>query len=110
LIRIKIFELIFINIKQVDIVSSVKEALNFLCKNKYDIIFLDHDLDDRAFVDSNEANTGYQVAKELKNTINASTQCILHTMNSIGAKNMLAVLNKATYIPFHILKESITLE
>jgi len=68
--------------------DNVKDALHILRVEKFDMIFLDHDLDDRVYVDSNEENTGYQVAKELHNTINRDTEVVIHSMNSIGSKNM----------------------
>ena len=69
---------------------------------KYNLIFLDHDLGDRSFVDSNDQNTGYQVALVKPNSVNRNTPTIVHSLNPAGAKNILDVLeNKHVwYKPF----------
>jgi len=68
------------------------DAINSLRSIKYDVIFLDHDLGGQAFVDSNDPNTGYQVAKTIPDGINANTPVIVHSMNPAGGKNILDVL------------------
>lgn len=72
----------------------------------YDTIFLDHDLDDRVYVDSKEQNTGYRFAcwmeENYRNSIN-NKQIIIHSMNEVGAENIKAVLKEAEIIPFNVL-------
>ena len=72
----------------------------------YDTIFLDHDLDNRVYVDSNELNTGYRFAcwmeENYRNSINEQ-QIIIHSMNTVGAENIKGVLKKAETIPFNVL-------
>ena len=82
------------------IVKTAKEAIEILSKNlDFDILFLDHDLGDRIFVNTKDENTGSTVAtflsdKEVKGRI------IIHSYNPVGAKHMLGLLPKAIYIPF----------
>jgi CheY-like chemotaxis protein len=74
-----------------------------LLKNvKYDLIFLDHDLGNRSMVSSDDPNTGYAVAKEIIHGVNHSTQVVVHSMNPIGAANIMGVLpnNHAFHRPF----------
>lgn len=68
----------------------------------FDTIFLDHDLDNRVYVDSNEQNTGYQFAKFLKEN-NVSCQIIIHSLNAVGVENMKNELPSATVCPFPYL-------
>jgi hypothetical protein len=72
---------------------------------KYDIIFLDHDLDGQVFVNSNHENTGYQVAKIIKDTINKDTPVVIHSLNLPAASLMKSVLglNQGSRIPFIFL-------
>lgn len=88
--------------------DNVKKAKKIFNDNQWDIIFLDHDLDDRVYVDSNEPNTGYQFAKFLnKNLSNTIPIIIIHTLNPVGARNMMNELKTARYIPFHLIQSFI---
>lgn len=89
-------------------------ALHILDKQKFDLIFLDHDLDNSWYLQSDHYlfNTGYQVAKGLLATINATTNVIIHSWNPIGADRMLDVLQqrkhgKVHYFPFGHFKSDI---
>jgi CheY-like chemotaxis protein len=77
-------------------VESAKKAVE---ENQFDVYFLDHDLDDRVYVDSNELNTGWQFAKFLAEK-KIDAQVYVHTMNPTGAQNILNVLPNAILIPF----------
>jgi CheY-like chemotaxis protein len=80
-------------------VKTAQEAIEILTKDlNYDLITLDHDLGDRIFVDSNDENTGYQVAKFLKDK-DIKCQIIIHSCNPGGAKNMMSLLPQADYMP-----------
>lgn len=92
-----------------DLVDNVEEAQILLMQNEYDLIFLDHDLDDKSFVDPDEPNTGTQLAKFLRknsrnnvyindNLINA--KIIIHTHNPNGVDHMKWYLPDAICIPF----------
>jgi hypothetical protein len=72
---------------------------------EWDLICLDHDLGGEVYVDSNELNTGYQVAKFLA-TKNPKCLIIIHSSNFWGACNMMSVLPQADYIPYFYQKEN----
>lgn len=103
--RIKIFKRLFLN---ADIVKTAKEAIDLVAKNKYDIIFLDHDLGGEVYVDSEHENTGYQVAKFImyEDNPNKITEVIVHSMNWWGANNIKTVIRHAKLIPFGNLMKS----
>ncbi len=66
----------------------------------FDVLFLDHDLDNRIYVDSDEPNTGYQLAKWIAENDVQFKKIILHTHNPAGARKMKSVLPQARIIPF----------
>jgi len=71
-------------------------------------LFLDHDLDNRIFVDSNEENTGYQLARFIVENKISFMSIIIHSMNIFGSCRMFDVLKKISEnvhrMPFPILK------
>lgn len=80
--------------------EDAKSAKEELAKQKeWDIIFLDHDLGGRIYVDSSEENTGYQVALFIKANGIKYKQCITHTHNPAGGHNIVNVLG-CDYVPF----------
>jgi len=83
-------------------VETATEAIEQLKNNSFDMILLDHDLGNRAFVDSSEPNTGYQVAKFIVNedTNNKDVPIIIHSLNPVGSMNMKNILgDQARYLP-----------
>jgi len=75
---------------KMDLVDTADDAINLLRNNKYDIIFLDHDLGGEQMVDSNYHNTGATVAKMIHETENKNSTVIVHSYNPIGANNMMS--------------------
>ena len=71
------------------ICNNAELALTLLAQVKFDLIFLDHDLEGEAYVDSDYPNTGYRVARELQNTLNADTRVIVHSYNPAGVELMM---------------------
>jgi len=69
----------------------------------YDLLLLDHDLDNKIFVDSADKNTGYQFAKFLEKKNVKNVDIIVHSINYSGAMNMCSILPEAKYIPYNIL-------
>jgi len=67
----------------------VEEAKTLLRENKYDVMFFDHDLGGEQMVSSDNENTGYQVAKMVKETKNDATPVLVHSYNPQGAQNKL---------------------
>jgi len=87
---------------QLTITSSVDEAIRLLKNNNYDSLFLDHDLGEKAFVDSfGSEPTGYDVAKWLsENPERCPEQVLVHSLNAVGVNNIIAVLPRAKAAPF----------
>ena len=80
--------------------DNANSAISLLREIKFDAIFLSHDLCNEVFVDSEDLNTGYQVALEIPDSINKNAVIIIHSWNPTGAENIKKVLPKAFYIPF----------
>lgn len=73
------------------------EAIKLLKVNNFNIIFLDHDLDEKQ-MRYNPEDCGMRVAEFLKeNPVNA--EIVIHSMNSAAAKLMNKLLPKAKLIP-----------
>lgn len=101
--RIKSFRRFLFN-KEVVYTDDVDIAIRELTKTKFDLIFLDHDLDGKVFVDSTVEKTGYHVISCLRNSINEETMVIIHSVNPSGAANMVrAHPFNVVHIPFHLL-------
>lgn len=82
-----------------DEVADAIAAVEFI--GDFDMYFIDHDLDDQIFVDSDEPNTGYQFAKHLsKKELDENIDIIVHSMNPPGAQNIKSVLPQSKLIPF----------
>ncbi len=95
----------------IDHAETVDAGLVLLKENKYDLIFLDHDLGGEEMVDSCEANTGFQLAKFISCvrldgkdfTKNKKTPCVIHSCNPAGSANIGQALPHAIAIPFTCL-------
>ncbi len=88
-----------------DFVSSVEEAIGLLGGPRYDLLFLDHDLEfgARVYLDPYEPNTGYQLARHLADRVEyRRVPVVVHSFNWFGANKILKVLPNALYIPFGI--------
>lgn len=84
------------NFKHCDltIAESVTEAIEKF-KPPYTLIFLDHDLGGRQFVDSQDTNTGYEFLRYILGYYDFSyTDWIIHSHNPTGAHNMEMFLMK----------------
>ena len=78
---------------------------------EFNIMLLDHDLDGRIWVDSDEENTGFAFIKFLVAAlprIQTKALIYIHSMNPIGANKMLNLLKDdgrdGIWIPFPQLK------
>lgn len=85
--------------------DNVDDAKMILTKlGPFDVLFLDHDLDNRQMVNSEEKNTGYQLAKWIRDQGMKFDQIIVHSMNPAGAKNIQDALADAApdvrWVPF----------
>lgn len=101
-LRIKTFKAVFAS-HNITFSSNVEEAKKlYKEKGEFDLIMLDHDLDGRVYVPSEEPNTGYQFAKFLRDEKTKSV-IIVHSMNKKGASNILKELPTAHAVPFPYL-------
>ena len=97
------------------ITKDTEEAIPILRLIKFDLLFLDHDLEETSIYDEahaeydmNHARNGLRVAAHLRGTVNQETECIIHSMNPSGASNMLlAHPFNTSAVPFHILRSSL---
>jgi len=89
--------------QELSTVMTADEAITLLSKSlDYEIIFLDHDLGGRVFVNSSEHNTGFTVAMYLKNK-DYKNRIIVHSLNPVGAKNIKNILPQAELVPYPVL-------
>ena len=87
--RIKFFNKMFQNYDYV-LCETAKEAKKVLYDNEFNVIFLDHDLGGRIFVDSNEEETGMTVVKYIiEKELQTNALFFIHSQNPVGAANML---------------------
>lgn len=102
--RIDEFRKRLYNFKQVHYTDNAQNCIYLLKNNKYDIVFLDHDLENNAYVDINYKNTGSEVARWINenydNFINKDSLFILHTLNAVGSENMNKLIKNSFRIPF----------
>lgn len=80
--------------------DNVHDAKKILSGKKFDYIFLDHDLGGKTYVDSNDPNTGYQLAKWIASKSIPYQRLIVHSLNTVGAQNIQSVIPDAELIPF----------
>jgi CheY-like chemotaxis protein len=80
-------------------VETSSDAIKKLSEEKWDAVFLDHDLAGQTYAPSGPG-TGYEVAQWLsENSEKIPNKVILHTFNGPGAQNMLNILPNAFYNP-----------
>lgn len=85
---------------EITIVETVEKAIKELVENKFDYLFLDHDLGGTQFAPSDE-NSGYAVAKFLEqNPQYKPTDIFLHSLNPQGRMTMNMALPEAKQAPF----------
>jgi CheY-like chemotaxis protein len=106
--RVRVFKSLLAE-HELFIFDKVKEAKGFLEKNDVEVLLLDHDLDDKIMVNSNDENTGYQFAKYIKQSGKKFEQIIIHSLNPIGSTMMEEELqgcaDEVKRIPFMFLKD-----
>lgn len=86
--RIKLFKEVLENKFDLTFSANVEEAKKLLQAKKYDVVFFDHDLDDKIFVNSNDPNTGYQLAKWIEEKGMRFDQVVIHSLNPVGAERI----------------------
>jgi len=106
--RIEKFKILFKN-QELYITDNIKQAEEYCQRIEFRVMFLDHDLDNKIWVDSNEENTGYQFVKWMvDNKLLKDSLIYIHSMNPCGANRMLNYLLDNNYDgiwqPYHLLK------
>jgi CheY-like chemotaxis protein len=88
------------------IVFTAEDCISLLEQQKWDILFLDHDLDiEQPIINP---GTGYEVACWLESHPDYKPDSIvIHSLNPIGASKMLAALPGAILAPGCFLKLSV---
>lgn len=77
-----------------------EECIDLLDTQKWDVLFLDHDLGNRVFCPSDE-NSGYAVACWLEEFPSRKPKVIvIHSANPVGARKMWMALKDALRMPF----------
>jgi CheY-like chemotaxis protein len=80
-------------------VTTSKSAIAHLENEKFEYVFLDHDLGGEVYVASG-ANTGYEVAQWLAAHVDRQpANIVIHSFNPVGRKNMMALLPGAIECP-----------
>ena len=91
--RIKWFKKVFSSENSLFFADNVEDAKKILLENsEFDILFLDHDLDQKIFVNSNEQSTGYQLTKFIVENKISFGFAYIHSMNLYGSGLMYAKL------------------
>jgi len=105
--RIDKFKEIFKH-QELYICDNVLSAFDACLCNEFSVMQIDHDLDNRVWVNSNEENTGYQFIKKLvDNKLQKNCLFYVHSSNPIGANKILNYLLDNNYdgiwLPWHII-------
>ena len=96
--RIEVFLSKLAHCGLVVVVSSVIDAIEALSAFTFDCIFLDHDLDGRNGVPTDDPNCGTRVA-EFISIKNIETTVIIQSLNPHGAQSMKQLLPEAIIFP-----------
>lgn len=77
-----------------------QEAIDLLDTQEWDLLFLDHDLEQKVMQPSN-SESGYAVACWLeRHPLRKPKVVVIHSLNPVGAKKMYYALNGSFRIPF----------
>jgi CheY-like chemotaxis protein len=99
----QLFSITFPYMNKLIVVTTAKDAMDELERLKeFNVIMLDHDLDGQVYVKPENPNTGYQVAKFIREHKIKFDLCIVHTLNEYAVPKMLEVLKdsgKVIYKP-----------
>lgn len=82
------------------IASNIEIAKTMLKFNQFELMFIDHDLGGEVYVNSEFPNTGYQLAKWIRENNITYKRLIIHSCNSIGSMNIKGLIPEAERIPF----------
>jgi DNA-binding response OmpR family regulator len=81
--------------------DEVEECIGKLSTDQYSAIFLDHDLGDQVYQNSDDRNCGAEVARWLsRNEQYVPEYVFLHSLNEPGRARMKQLLPHAVEVPF----------
>lgn len=83
----------------VTVATSARRAIRLLRKESFDIVFLDHDLGGRTFVDPSDRNTGAEVARFMA-AEHMLMRTVIHSQNAAGITYIQSILPHAVAVPF----------
>jgi len=100
---------------RLDVAVDPAGSIELLSANRYDLIFLDHDLLPEHYhsEDFDDERTGYAVARWLSERPGAqpASTVIIHTRNADGALRMVELLRRqgreVEHVPFHLLESRV---
>lgn len=89
----------------------VNSAKLWLEDYEYDVLFLDHDLNEHNLEAITQKETGYDFVKYMvEKGLQKQAVIYVHSMNPAGAQSMVNLLQsngyQAMWLPFHLLKQS----
>lgn len=92
-----------VGISDYTIVEDADSCIANLKLNNYDIIFLDHDLNNEVYVSTMLDNTGSGVVRWIvENQNNKQALFVLHSLNHGGRENMKSLLFSGQYKCFEV--------
>jgi CheY-like chemotaxis protein len=82
-------------------VETAKDCIDKLETDKFKLVLLDHDLGGEVYVDTDNTNTGSEVARWMNKNPDKikGVSIITHTFNPAGAKNIVALVPQCGYVP-----------
>ena len=92
-----VMQIAFPGMERIIIVTTAQRAIKELEHKSWNVISLDHDLDGQVYVASENANTGFTVAKFIVDNDIVFNTLLIHTLNDVGARNMHKVLQDSKY-------------
>ena len=85
----------------VTVTDQVSEAIALLQSQRFDAVYLDHDLGGKQFVDPKDEPTGYHVAQWLvENSEYIPSVVFIHSHNAGRARQMAEMIPGSIYAPF----------
>jgi CheY-like chemotaxis protein len=89
------------------VARTARQAIRYLRRDQFHVVFLDHDLGGRVLVNSDDENTGAEVARFMARK-GIQTTTIVHSHNPAGVLYLRTLLPGAKFVPFgEELRESL---
>ena len=82
---------------QAVVVDTVQAAISYIQTGKFKRLYLDHDLNNEAFVDSNRADCGMEVVRWIVKNKPIIPEIFIHSANRRGSNMMYAALKSNGY-------------